>query len=83
MRWVGGGSNIHHCPHKVGGWSLECPLGQNVRSNKSNYVRGNKIAIIKSSTSIFFYETNPIFGAFSFSLFTKFLDLPDLRAGHT
>ena len=31
MRWVGGLSNVHNCPRKVGGWSLKCPHGQNIR----------------------------------------------------
>ena len=42
MRWVGGKSNVHNCPRKVGRLSLECPCGQNFR----------KMAIMLTETNL-------------------------------
>ena len=51
MRWVGGRLNIHECPCKVGGRSLECPHGQNLRQ-KGNYVGGNIIHKIMNTGNL-------------------------------
>ena len=38
MRLVGGKSNVHDRPRKVGRWSLKCPNGQNIRKKRRKQI---------------------------------------------
>ena len=62
MRWVVGKSNVQDCPCRIGGWSLKCPHGQNIRkiedielqnSHFSSKTRKTQLINYKSKLSVF------------------------------